>query len=220
MALTRELPSNKIAEKYVISSALTDIASANYVINEMRLDDFTDIKYRRIFESLISIGSQNKTLNLSTILSELSELNYLDEIGGSDYINNLISDFIDIEGLEDNIRLLQDKRIAREVIVKMDELTTDYYKNKFDTDFNFLTASEMQISEIVRTRKIDGFKGIKEVSAKIKENIELAYPTQTVYLKNQEGEKACSKIILSICARSGSLLRKKLPTGSESPGSP
>ena len=174
MALTRELPSNKIAEKYVISSALTDIASANYVINEMRLDDFTDIKYRRIFESLISIGSQNKTLNLSTILSELSELNYLDEIGGSDYINNLISDFIDIEGLEDNIRLLQDKRIAREVIVKMDELTTDYYKNKFDTDFNFLTASEMQISEIVRTRKIDGFKGIKEVSAKIKENIELA----------------------------------------------
>lgn len=174
MALTRELPSNKIAEKYVISSALTDIASANYIINEMRADDFTDIKFRRIFEALVSIGLQNKTLNLSTILSELSELNYLDEIGGSDYINNLISDFIDIEGLEDNIRLLQDKRIAREVIVKMDDLTTDYYKNKFETDFNFLTSAEMQISEIVRTRKIDGFKGIKEVAAKIKENIELA----------------------------------------------
>ena len=174
MALTRELPSNKIAEKYVISSALTDIASANYIINEMRVDDFTDIKFRRIFEALVSIGLQNKTLNLSTILSELSELNYLDEIGGSDYINNLISDFIDIEGLEDNIRLLQDKRIAREVIVKMDELTTNYYKSKFDTDFNFLTSAEMQISEIVRTRKIDGFKGIKEVAAKIKENIEIA----------------------------------------------
>ena len=174
MALTRELPSNKIAEKYVISSALTDIASANYIINEMRVDDFTDIKFRRIFEALVSIGLQNKTLNLSTILSELSELNYLDEIGGSDYINNLISDFIDIEGLEDNIRLLQDKRIAREVIVKMDELTTNYYKSKFDTDFNFLTSAEMQISEIVRTRKIDGFKGIKEVAAKIKENIEVA----------------------------------------------
>lgn len=174
MALTRELPSNKIAEKYVISSALTDIASANYIINEMRVDDFTDIKFRRIFEALVSIGLQNKTLNLSTILSELSELNYLDEIGGSDYINNLISDFIDIEGLEDNIRLLQDKRIAREVIVKMDELTTNYYKSKFDSDFNFLTSAEMQISEIVRTRKIDGFKGIKEVAAKIKENIEIA----------------------------------------------
>ena len=174
MALTRELPSNKIAEKYVISSALTDIASANYIINEMRVDDFTDIKFRRIFEALVSIGLQNKTLNLSTILSELSELNYLDEIGGSDYINNLISDFIDIEGLEDNIRLLQDKRIAREVIVKMDELTTNYYKSKFDTDFNFLTSAEMQISEIVRTGKIDGFKGIKEVAAKIKENIEIA----------------------------------------------
>lgn len=174
MALTRELPSNKIAEKYVISSALTDIASANYIINEMRVDDFTDIKFRRIFEALVSIGLQNKTLNLSTILSELSELNYLDEIGGSDYINNLISDFIDTEGLEDNIRLLQDKRIAREVIVKMDELTTNYYKSKFDSDFNFLTSAEMQISEIVRTRKIDGFKGIKEVAAKIKENIELA----------------------------------------------
>lgn len=174
MALTRELPSNKIAEKYVISSALTDIASADYIINEMRVDDFTDIKFRRIFEALVSIGLKNKTLNLSTILSELSELNYLDEIGGSDYISNLISDFIDIEGLEDNIRLLQDKRIAREVIVKMDELTTNYYKSKFDTDFNFLTSAEMQISEIVRTRKIDGFKGIKEVAAKIKENIEIA----------------------------------------------
>jgi replicative DNA helicase len=69
---------------------------------------------------------------------------------------------------------LQDKRIAREVIVKMDELTTNYYKSKFDTDFNFLTSAEMQISEIVRTRKIDGFKGIKEVAAKIKENIEIA----------------------------------------------
>ena len=171
MALTRELPSNKIAEKYVISSALTDIASANYVINEMRLDDFTDIKYRRIFEALISIGSQNKTLNLSTILSELSELNYLDEIGGSDYINNLISDFIDIEGLEDNIRLLQDKRITREVLVKMSELEDFYYKNKFDTDFEFLTTAESQISEIVRTRKIDGFKSIKEVATKIKEKI-------------------------------------------------
>ena len=34
MALTRELPSNKAAEKYVISSALTDIKSANFIINE------------------------------------------------------------------------------------------------------------------------------------------------------------------------------------------
>ena len=111
MALTRELPSNKIAEKYVISSALTDIASANYIINEMRVDDFTDIKFRRIFEALVSIGLQNKTLNLSTILSELSELNYLDEIGGSDYINNLDTDnyyvlegaYIDIESINNKL---------------------------------------------------------------------------------------------------------------------
>lgn len=174
MALTRELPSNKIAEKYVISSALTDIASANYVINEMILNDFTDIKFRNIFEALVSISRQNKTLNLSTILSELTELNYIDEIGGSDYINNLISDFIDVEGLEDNIRLLQDKRIAREILSKMDNLQEDYYKGEFDTDFEFITTAEMKVSEIARTRKIDGFKGIKEVATKIKENIEIA----------------------------------------------
>ena len=174
MALARELPSNKVAEKYVISSALTDIASANFVINEMRIEDFTDIKYRHIFAALVSVAKQNKTLNLSTIISELDELNYLDVIGGSDYINNLLTDFIDIEGLEDNIRLLQDKRIAREIISKMDNLTDEYYQNKFDTDFEFTTSSEMAISEIARTRKIDGFKGIKEVADKIKENIELA----------------------------------------------
>ena len=174
MALKRELPANKVTEKYIISCALTDIAAANYIVNEMRLDDFTELNYRYIFEALVSVTKNNKTLNLSTIIAELDELNYLDVIGGSDYLNNLITDFIDVEGLEDNIRLLQDKRITREVLVKMSELEDFYYKNKFDTDFEFLTTAESQISEIVRTRKIDGFKSIKEVATKIKENIELA----------------------------------------------
>lgn len=174
MALTRELPSNKAAEKYVISSALTDIKSANFIINEMILDDFTEQNYRFIFTALVSIAKQNRTLNLSTILSELDHLDFLDAIGGSDYINNLISDFIDLEGLEDNIRILQDKRIAREIIVKMDDLTEKYYANKYSTDLEFITTSEYSIADIARTRKIDGFKGIREVAAKIKENIELA----------------------------------------------
>ena len=174
MPLTRELPSNKVAEKFVITSALTDIASANYVVNEMRIEDFTDINYRNIFAALVSVAKQNKTLNLSTIISELDELHYLDVIGGSDFINNLITDFIDLGGLEDNIRLLQDKRIAREILFKMNDLEDQYYANKFDTDFEFITTSEMKIAEISRTRKIDGFKGIREVAAKIKENIEIA----------------------------------------------
>lgn len=174
MPLNKELPSNKVAERYVISNALTDVASANYVINEMRVEDFTDVKYRKIFEALVSVARQNLALNLSTIISELDERNYLEEIGGSDFINTLISDFIDIDGLEDNIRLLQDKRIAREVIVGMDDLIDKYYQNKFNTDFEFLTTSETKISEIVRTRKIEGFKGMKEVAERIKESIEVA----------------------------------------------
>ena len=174
MALTKELPSNKVAEKYVVSSALTEIASATYIVNEMIAEDFSDIRYRNIFKAFKSLALKNKNLNLSNILSELDELNYLETIGGSDFINNLISDFIDLEGLEDNVKLLQDKRITREIIVKMDNLTDRYYNNKFDTDLQFITSAESEIQAIARTRRVEGFKGMAEVAQKIKENIETA----------------------------------------------
>ena len=57
MPLTRELPSNKVAEKFVITSALTDIASANYVVNEMRIEDFTDIFLIKLKYPLLSSHS-------------------------------------------------------------------------------------------------------------------------------------------------------------------
>lgn len=174
MAVIKELPSNKIAEKYVISASLTDMASANFVVNEMLMDDFTDIKYRDIFAAMISVHKQNKALNLGTIISELEELGYIDEIGGTDFINTLITDFIDTDSLADNVRLLQDKRITREIFMKMDELASNYNKGKFETDLSFISTAEMRISEIARTRRIDGFKGISEVSKQIKDHIEEA----------------------------------------------
>lgn len=173
-ANSKSLPANKEAEKYVISNSLANPQSAAYVVNELTVEDFTEFKYQSIFQAILHLYKLNKSLGISSIIATLDELNLLGDIGGSDYINELLNEFLDFDSLEDNIRLLQDKKIARNLIKKMNELNTNYYANKYDTDLEFLNTSELQITEIIRSRRVEGFKNLKDISARIKSNIEFA----------------------------------------------
>jgi replicative DNA helicase len=169
--MPRQLPANVQAERFVIAAALADTASAKFVLTSLKEEDFTINQYRYIFGALEALNEREAKLDITSVASMLVEQNYFDEVGGTEMLSKLLDDFISSEGLDENINILLDKTSVRNLILKFEELENEYYAKAFDSDVNFLGVAEGDINKITSNRRVSGFRNLKEISVKVKQNI-------------------------------------------------
>lgn len=198
MAQYNNLPSNLEAEKYVISCALIDNSKANFIVNELTLDDFYSEQYKMIFESMYSLKKQNKSITFNNIIATLEESDYLKKIGGADFINSLVADLIEDKSFDDQVRLLQDKKVTRNLIKKMYDLMESYNKNNFETDREFINFSESEFLKIARSIKTTGLSNMNDVTGKILTNISIIQKNPAGLIGYDTGFSQLNKLTLGM----------------------
>lgn len=172
--MANKVPANLVIEKQVISAACVDKENAKLIQTKLELDDFYDAKYRAIFNAIEEVHKKEIEYDLSNIIAILTENGDLERIGGVEFINSLIDEYLSDEGLENLCNILIDKKNARNLILKMRDLDNQYFKKEFKDDSEFLAKSEKEVRAITGNRKVDGFTSLKETAAKLKYDIELA----------------------------------------------
>lgn len=167
------LPYNLEAEKYIISIALIDSSKAKYIVNELTLDDFYDEKYKAIYEAIFTLNKLNKNITFNSIINTLEELGYLKKLGGSNFLNDLMNEFIEDKSFEDTLKLLEDKKVARNIIKKIRELDDKYSKNLYENDEQFINLAENEISDIARTKKVDNLSSTSDIAESVSKQVEI-----------------------------------------------
>ncbi len=161
-------PQNLEAEMAVLGSMLIEESAIGYAVEMLESQSFYNDSNRRIFECIIKLYSDNKAVDMVTLIEELKKTEDLDKIGGSTYITNLTTVVPTAANVRHYAGIVKEKSILRNLISTATNIISESYDAHGEVE-RILDKAERMIFDI-SSKKIDSnFAPIKEI---IKDSIE------------------------------------------------
>ena len=134
-------------------------------------ESFYNEKNAKIFSSMIALQEEKTPIDLTTITSYLKKKNELNEVGGVEYLTEVLNFVPTASNVDYYIQTVEENAVLRKLIETANEIATEGYRN--DESINeILDSSEKKILNIVKKRKSSEFRSIKEVLAKTQSDLE------------------------------------------------
>lgn len=134
----RAMPFNKEAEQYVLSVLLNTPHKLAEVMYKITQNDFYLTVNKKIYNLIIILFTQNKPIEISSIVIEIGQEN-LNEFGGISYISDLYAANSSSRNIEYYINIILDTSKKRKLIKKLLEVTEKAYD--LDSDYNTLICN-------------------------------------------------------------------------------
>lgn len=166
-----DVPFNIEAEKTVLGSALTDKNALYDIIGSLSEDCFYDLKNQTVFKAFISLQEKKIPVDVQTTFDELLNLKELDNIGGVDYLKELVDSAISLSNLQFYIRILQDQAVCRNMLIEMRAIDKEYKTEQIEDVNAFVANAEARLTSISKQRTISDFISAPELTKRVKESM-------------------------------------------------
>lgn len=170
MAL-RTMPNNIEAEKSVLGACFLSKYALQKACESLENEKFYDEKNGKIFSAMKTLQEEKTPLDLITLTSYLQNTNELNEVGGVEYLTEILNFVPVATNIDYYIKSVEDAAILRKLIETASEIATDGYNTSEDIN-ETLDDAERKILNIVKNRKSSEFKSIQEVMAQTEANLE------------------------------------------------
>ena len=162
MYAERLLPHDADAEEAVIGAVLIDSTSLTQISSFLRPEDFYLSRTRSCYESFISLFDRGEAINQITVAHELSLKELLDEVGGSNYLGQLVRTVPTSVHIEHYARIVQTSAVMRQLISVAGDIATIGYEGSSDVDVS-LRDAETLLYGIRTTRATGDFQHIRTI---------------------------------------------------------
>ena len=169
--MKKEIPNNIEAEQAVLASMLLSKYAKDKAIETLTNDSFFLEKHSKIFSAIKELTTKNIPVDITTLTSKLKDDNTLNEIGGIDYLTEILDLTPTAANIDYYLNIVEDKSILRNLINEATEIATMGYANELSVT-ETLDKAESKILNIVKNRKSSEFKQMPEIITEIKENLE------------------------------------------------
>ena len=148
------LPYNSDAEASLLGNLLQYKAAIQdcYDLN-LEPEDFYVEKNRYIYQTILSMSSENEAVNLITLIDKLEAVNLLQKAGGKEYVVSLVETSISSAYTKDYIKLVKGKSIIRQTIKAADEIKFDGQNNGSIDDI--LEKAKQRFDDIARDKPVE-----------------------------------------------------------------
>lgn len=168
---TREMPHNIEAEKSVIGSMLISKYAAQKAIENLTNDLFYMDSHDKIFSCIRDLMEENIPIDITTVTSKLEKKKILKEVGGIEYLSDLINDVPTASNVDEYIKIVNEKAVLRRLIKESSDIATLAYDND-DNINDVLDTAEKKILNVVKTRKGSEFRTVQDVMFKTQSDLE------------------------------------------------
>lgn len=148
------LPHNFLAEKTILSSILANPEITSYVMKHLSIESFYFKNHQEIFKVLIYMHQKNIPIDIINLTTILQEAGLLQKIGGIKVLIELINQVLNIIDIEDNISLIKDKYLRRELIKLGYKLINSSYITNVSLE-TLLSEFEQQLFNLTNLFKPD-----------------------------------------------------------------
>ncbi|MBU3911717.1 MAG: replicative DNA helicase [Candidatus Omnitrophica bacterium] len=168
MNLEKMPPQNLEAEMAVLGSMLIEENAIADAIELLDSHCFYNDANKNIFDSILKLYSDNKAVDIVTLIEELKKTGDMDKVGGVTYITGLTTVVPTAANIKHYALIVKEKSVLRNLISTATNIITDSYDLHGDVD-KILDKAERLIFEIASKKVDSNFAPIKEV---IKDSIE------------------------------------------------
>lgn len=114
--LTKGLPTNIDAEKFILGSVLLDDSRFIEIAGILTNDDFAIEKHRRIFIRMSELHERGEKIDRVTLANELLRYNELESVDGLSYLVSLDDGLPHISNLDSYVKIVREKANLRQII--------------------------------------------------------------------------------------------------------
>lgn len=170
MAL-RTMPNNIEAEKSVLGACFLSKYALAKACESLDSTKFYDDKHAKIFSAINKLNNNKIPLDTITLTTELQKTNELNEIGGVEYLTEIMTFVPVATNIDYYIKSVEEAYLLRSLIETASSIADDSYNTEENIN-DILDNAERKIFSIVKNRKSSEFKSIQEVMSQAESNLE------------------------------------------------
>jgi replicative DNA helicase len=155
-------PQNLDAEEAILGSILLDPEAISRVVDVLKIDAFYLNAHREIYRTALTLHSQGKPTDLTTMAAWLQDLGKLEQVGGQGKLAQLLDRIISTANVDQYAELVMDKYLRRQLIKSGNEVIALGYDTKQSLS-NILQESEQKIFALTQDRARGGLTPTSEI---------------------------------------------------------
>lgn len=164
-------PFNTQTEDFLIGSALIDEKTASDVLASLKEEEFFDGKNKNIFRAMEKINNRKEKIDHSSVAEELSRMGVLNEIGGEEYLINLMESAPSYIASESYIESTKEKALGRRLLDVTKEISDKAKSNEMPLK-ELMEFALTKINAVVAKRKATSFVDVGSVADEVLDAIE------------------------------------------------
>lgn len=173
----RNLPNNLEAEESVLGSCFLSKYALQKANESLLPESFYNEKNAKIFQAMITMQEENTPIDITTVTSYLQKKKELTEVGGVEYLTELINYVPTASNVDYYIKTVEESAILRNLILTAENIAEEGYSAD-ETVNEILDNSEKKILNIVKKRSTTEFRTIREVLKKTQSDLETLSQSQ------------------------------------------
>ena len=161
--MSRQMPHSIDIEQAVLGAQMMYASSVREAVDfGLSPQDFYEERHVRIFECILEIANEGKTVDITTVTSRLEDKNRLSFVGGVDYLFELTQKATSSAGTRHHIEIVTEKAHARRLIMAAQEIAEQGLNQEQSLD-DYISEAEKTILSVTRNRKATEFRTSREV---------------------------------------------------------
>jgi len=183
--LPEKLPPQSIeAEKSLLGCLMLDKNAIFKVADFLSAEDFYKKNHQEIYRVCQELWQKGEPIDFLSVSNRLREKNILEEIGGSSYLTELINCIPTASHVLNYAKIVQRKRVLRELIDASQEIESLAFNEKEDVE-KLLDQAEKKIFSIAQ-------KGLTQEFVPVKDTLEEAFERIDRLSKHEGGLRGIS----------------------------
>ena len=159
--LPEKLPPQSIeAEKSVLGCLMLDKNAIIKVVDFLKPKDFYKAVHQEIYKAMVELFEKENPIDLLAVSDRLKDKNLTEEIGGNAYLTDLINSVPTASHVINYAKIVQRKRILRDLIEASQEIGQMGYNESEDIDI-LLDKAEQRIFSITQKSLTQNFIPVK-----------------------------------------------------------
>ncbi len=164
-------PQDLEAEKSVLGALMIDKDAILKIVDFLIPEDFYQESHRLIYETMIELFSKNQPIDLLSVKTKLKEKKILKDVGGVDYLTELINSVPTAAHITHYAHIVKDKKTRRDLIHVSSEINEQAFDQNHDLE-TLLDLVEQKIFNISQRSRPHKFSSLKEELPEAYERIE------------------------------------------------
>ena len=158
----RILPHDLVAEQSVLGAVFISPESIIYLADELTPDDFYKPANKIVFKTMLSLLEKGEPIDATTMVSALTNQGDISNIGGINYVVELVNSTPTSKNVEHYAKLVKEKATLRKVIAELSKSLSSAYQGDISIN-EIIEKTEKSILDISNQNAGTGFRNVADI---------------------------------------------------------